>query len=86
MDGRVRHETISPQDVGLPAAPIEKLVASDLDHAAAMVRAVIEGTDTGPARNMALLNAAATLLVAGAVDSLKDGLARAADAISSGAA
>jgi anthranilate phosphoribosyltransferase len=86
VDGRVRHETISPPDVGLPPAPIEKLVASDLDHAAAMVRAVIEGTDTGPPRHMALLNAAATLLVAGTAGSLQEGLALAAQAIDSGAA
>jgi len=84
VDGRIEQETISPEAVGLPAAPIDSVVARDLDHAVAMVRGVLDGTETGPPRDMALLNAAATLLVAGAVESLQDGLARSAGAIDAG--
>jgi anthranilate phosphoribosyltransferase len=85
-DGRVERETISPRDLGLPAAETSDVVADDLEHAVAMVRDVIEGTEKGPPRDMALLNAAATLLVAGAVESLQAGRDRAAEAIDSGAA
>ncbi|MHC4082781.1 MAG: anthranilate phosphoribosyltransferase [Planctomycetota bacterium] len=85
-NGRTRRETISPKALGLAGADMNDLVAGDLDHAVEMVRQIIEGTDTGPPRDMALLNAAATLLVAGTVESLEDGLTRAAAAIDSGAA
>ncbi|MHC4219738.1 MAG: anthranilate phosphoribosyltransferase [Planctomycetota bacterium] len=86
VNGRLEHETISPGDLGLTPAKIENVVADDLDHAAAMVRGVIDGSETGPARDMALLNAAATLLVAGVVESLQEGVASAGEAIGSGAA
>jgi anthranilate phosphoribosyltransferase len=82
-DGRIEQETISPKELGLAPAGMDSLVARDLDHAVTIVRGIIEGTETGPPRDMALLNAAATLLVAGAVDSLDGGLTRAAEAIES---
>ena len=85
-DGRTRRETISPEKLGLARADMTDLVSRDLDHAVAIVRRIIDGTDTGPPRDMAILNAAATLLVAGLCPSLEDGLARAAEAIDSGAA
>jgi anthranilate phosphoribosyltransferase len=85
-EGKIRRETISPQKLGLARADVNNLVARDLDHAVLMVRKIIDGTDTGPPRDMAILNAAATLLVAGMVESIEDGLTRAADAIDSGTA
>jgi anthranilate phosphoribosyltransferase len=85
-DGQIRRETISPDELGLTKAGMDDLVARDLDHAVVMVREIIHGADTGPRRDMALLNAAATLLVAGAVESLEEGLVRAGNAIDSGAA
>ena len=85
-DGQTRPETISPEKLGLAKADMTDLVARDFDHAVAMVRQIIDGTDTGPPRDMAILNAAATLLVAGLAESLEDGLTRAVEAIDSGAA
>jgi anthranilate phosphoribosyltransferase len=88
--GRVREETISPEDAGLQRAPLETLKARDLEHAAGMLREILEGRGdagkTGPARDMTLLNAAATLVVAGAAASLREGAMLAAKAIDSGAA
>ena len=42
--------------------------------------------ETGPARDIVLMNAAAALLAAGAASSLKEGAALAAEAIGSGRA
>jgi anthranilate phosphoribosyltransferase len=85
-DGRIEHDTISPEALGLQRADMNSLVAADLDHAAAIVRDVIGGADKGPPRAMAVLNAAATVLVAGTAGSLQEGLARATEAVDSGAA
>jgi anthranilate phosphoribosyltransferase len=85
-DGAVTEEVISPREFGLEIAPMESVVARDLDHAAQMIREVIEGADRGPARDMALLNAAATLIVAGTAESFEEGLDQARRAIESGAA
>ncbi|MEE8460212.1 MAG: hypothetical protein V3S08_10065, partial [Phycisphaerales bacterium] len=58
----------------------------DLDHAAAMVRGVIDGSELGPARDMTLVNVAATLLVADAVESIEQGIDRAAETVDDGRA
>lgn len=83
-NGRVEEYRISPEAVGLEAAPREVVVARDLDHAAAMIREVLTGTEKGPARAMTLLNAAATLMVADLADDWADGVALAAATIDRG--
>ena len=84
--GQVREDEIDPEAMGLELAPREDVTARDLDHAAQMIRDVLQGKDRGPARSMTLLNAAAALLVGEVVDSMLQGIAAAADAIDSGAA
>ncbi len=86
QDGRITRETVEPQALGLTVAPLESVTARDLEHAACMVREVIEGVDQGPARDMTLLNAAATLVVADTAQSLEHGLQLSAQAIDSGRA
>src|SRR5690606_24251576 len=83
---QVREMMIDPRELGLANAPLEAVTAKDLEHAGRMILDVLTGADRGPARDMALLNAAAAILVAGWADSLVDGLARAAEAVDSGAA
>lgn len=87
-DGRVREETIKPEDAGLKRASLQQVTARDLEHAAKMMHDVLEGRDAGggAVRDMTLLNAAATLIAAGAAGSLRDGVQSAARAIDSGAA
>ena len=51
-----------------------------------IVRGVVEGKTGGALRDMALLNASATLLVADAVGSIEEGLVCAAESIESGQA
>lgn len=84
--GGLREEHIDPTALGLKPAPLAAVTARDLDHAAMMIRGVLDGGDRGPARDMTLLNAAATLLVAGKADSMRDGVAVAAAAVDRGAA
>lgn len=88
QDGQVREETIAPEDAGLKRASLGEVTARDLDHAAKMMRDVLNGTDegNGPVRDMTLLNAAATLVVAGVAESLREGAMIAAKTIDSGAA
>jgi len=86
QDGIVREELVDPGQLGLSLAPRQAVEARDLEHASRMIRDVIEGAAQGPPRDMTLLNAAATLLVADKVASLEEGLARAAEAIDTGKA
>ncbi|PZA12061.1 anthranilate phosphoribosyltransferase [Rhodopseudomonas palustris] len=84
-NGEITSFEISPEDAGLPRAPAEALKGGDAQANAVALRAVLEGMP-GPYRDVALLNAAATLVVAGRAKDLKEGVALGTQAIDSGAA
>jgi anthranilate phosphoribosyltransferase len=84
-DGAIRRFTIDPQELGLRLSQPEELRGGDPAHNAGALREVLDGART-PYRDIGVLNAAAALMVAGRVDSLQDGVARAAQAIDTGAA
>ena len=77
---------MTPEDFGIEAVEPEMLAGGEPEENAAVVRAVVEGTERGPARSAVLVNAAAAFVVADRADSLGDGVATAANAIDSGAA
>ncbi|MGP9810772.1 anthranilate phosphoribosyltransferase [Rhodopseudomonas sp. NSM] len=84
-NGEIKTFEISPEDAGLPRAPADALKGGDAEANAVALRAVLEGMP-GPYRDVALLNAAATLIVAGKAKDLKEGVALGAQSIDSGAA
>lgn len=85
LDGRVEQAVLDPTTLGLGLARIEDLGGGDAQESAAIVHAILSG-ESGPKREVVLLNAAAALEVAGRVDSLGSGLELAAATIDSGAA
>ena len=84
-DGAVNTFYIHPADVGLPKAAPEALRGADATENARIARDVLNGTAGAP-RDIVLLNAGASLLIAGAVPDLSTGVSRAAAALESGAA
>jgi anthranilate phosphoribosyltransferase len=84
-DGSVRGFTVTPEDAGLPRAPIAAIRGGDAETNAAAMLALLNGS-TGPYRDTVLLNAAAALIVAGRVADLRAGVAEAARSLNSGAA
>ncbi|MBT4038804.1 MAG: anthranilate phosphoribosyltransferase [Rhodospirillales bacterium] len=84
-DGKVTTFEVSPGDAGLPLASLDDLKGGDPEYNAAAVRALFDG-ETGPYRDIVLLNAAAALLVAEKVSDLKAGVAMAAASIDDGKA
>ena len=84
-DGKVRTFEIVPEDAGLRRAKPEALRGGDASHNAAALLDVLKGKP-GPFRDVAILNAAATLIVASKAGDLKEAAALAAKAIDSGEA
>ena len=84
-DGTVNTFYIHPSDVSLPKAVREDLRGGEPSDNARIARAVLEG-EAGPRRDIVLLNAGASLLIAGAADSLQQGIENAAAAIDHGRA
>jgi anthranilate phosphoribosyltransferase len=84
-DGAVTEFTVEAGDAGLPSAKRADLAGGTPDENAQILRALYAG-QTGPIRDIVLLNAAAALVVAGNAGSLRDGVALGAEAIDSGRA
>ncbi len=84
-DGAVRLFNITPEAVGLPRAALADLRGGDPTENSDAIRRLLAG-ETGAYRDIVLLNAAAAFLVAERVETLREGVERAANAIDSGAA
>jgi len=84
-DGEIRSFEISPEELGLPKVKPEALRGGDAATNAQAVEDVLKGKKT-PFRDVALLNAAAALVVAGKAKDLKAGLALATQSLDSGEA
>jgi len=83
--GAVHTFFIHPGEFGLTKASASDLLGGDAAENAAIVRGVLDGRRGAP-RDIVLFNAGAALLVADRVSSVREGIARAAEAIDSGAA
>jgi anthranilate phosphoribosyltransferase len=84
-NGKVRGFEIKPEDAGLPCAKPEALLGGDAQHNAKALLDVLKGK-AGPFRDVAVLNAAAALIVAGKAKELKEAAALAVQSIDSGEA
>ena len=77
--------TIEPKQFGFDVAPIEAIQVKDTAESKTRVESVL-ANETGPSRDIVILNAAAALYVSGVAPSLWDGVALARDCIASGKA
>ncbi|WP_395539549.1 anthranilate phosphoribosyltransferase [Neotabrizicola sp. sgz301269] len=83
--GEITEFDVHPEDAGLPAHPFEAIIGGTPEENAAAFCALLDGAP-GAYRDAVLLNSAAALVVADKAASLKEGVARAAESIDSGAA
>jgi anthranilate phosphoribosyltransferase len=82
-DAAISQFEVDPADLGLPRVERGALAGGDADRNAQVVHAVLDGKP-GPNRDIALLNAAAALVVAGLVPDLADGLEAARASVDDG--
>lgn len=79
-------EEVRPRDFGLQHAEVSDLTGGDAATNAAILEAILGGRDTGPKRDMVLLNAGAALACAGLADNMGDGIEIARGVIADGSA
>ncbi len=84
-NGTIRTFEVTPEDAGLTRSSPGSLKGGDADANAVALRSVLEGKPS-PYRDVALLNAAAALIVAGRARDLKEGVAISVKTLDSGAA
>jgi anthranilate phosphoribosyltransferase len=85
LDGSVREFTVDPAQLGLQVATADDLRGGDPDENADVIRRVLGG-EVGPHRDIVVLNAAAGLVVGGAVADIAAGIDVAGAAIDDGSA
>ena len=83
--GSVNTFYLHPADVGLAKGSAESLKGGDAGDNAAIARSVLAG-QPGPQRDIVLLNAGASLLIAGRASTIPEGIAMASEAIDTGRA
>jgi anthranilate phosphoribosyltransferase len=84
-NGMIRTFEVGPEDAGLSRAKPEALRGGDAEHNARALLDVLKGMPS-PFRDIAILNAAAALIVAGKAKDLKQGAMLAAKSIEAGEA
>jgi anthranilate phosphoribosyltransferase len=84
-DGTVTEYTLEPAQLGVKPCRLDEICCKAVEESAAIVRRVLDG-ETGPAREVVLLNSGAALYVSGHADSIEQGLQLAASSIDSGRA
>ena len=85
-DGRVREFTIDPAALGLAPGALEDLRGGDCQENAAILTAILDGTERGPRRDLVLLNAAAGFVITSLAPDLAAGLDLAQAQVESGRA
>ena len=77
---------IYPHDFGMKLATVESLQGGDAKENASILEAILSGSETGPKRDMVLLNAGAALTCAGLASDMHQAVEQSQELISNGAA
>jgi anthranilate phosphoribosyltransferase len=84
-NGGTEERFVNPWDLGLDDAPLAAIAGGTPRENAEIVRSVLAGKG-GPQRDVSVLNAAATIQVAGQAKDMPEGVQKAEESIDSGAA
>ena len=82
----IERRTVSAADAGLEAVDTDAFKGGDGEANAALILAILDGSEAGAPRDVVALNAGAALEVAGRADDLRGGVELALETIASGAA
>jgi len=84
-DGEIKSGTLSPSSLGFNTTDLESLKGGEPDENADIIWSIFNG-ETGPRRDIVILNAGAGIKVGGKAESLVDGVNLAQESIDSGSA
>jgi anthranilate phosphoribosyltransferase len=84
-DGEMSTYAVSPEDLGLARATLKEIQGGDARMNAQIITDILEG-ESGPRRDVVLLNAAGALLASSKVSGFAEGVKLAAESIDSGSA
>ena len=79
----VRRFMLIPEEVGLARHPLDSIVVESPEQSASLIRGVLNN-ESGPPRDIVLLNAGAALLLVGVARNLRSGIQLAAESLAAG--
>jgi anthranilate synthase/phosphoribosyltransferase len=85
-EGQLSEWTLDPVELGLTLCRPEELSGGTVEENARILLDILEGKDSGPRREVAVLNAAAAIYVGGRAETLAQALEPARDSLDSGKA
>ncbi|MHC4244554.1 MAG: anthranilate phosphoribosyltransferase [Planctomycetota bacterium] len=85
-DGQITSKELNPKELGIELADIEDLTVTDAKTSAAVLREILSGKESGPRKDIVILNAAAAIIAAGMADDFASAIKTAAESISTGKA
>jgi anthranilate phosphoribosyltransferase len=83
--GEIQRYTVAPEDFGVARAPIEGIRGGSPAENAAIMQSIFAG-ESGPRRDIVVINSAAALVAGGVAENFMEGAQLAAKTLSSGAA
>ncbi len=83
-EGQIASKELNPEDFGIALASIDELKVTDTKTSAKALRDILSGKETGPRKDIVILNAAAAIIAGGLADDFASAIAKAEDSISSG--
>jgi anthranilate phosphoribosyltransferase len=85
-DGQITKKDLNPKDLGMELADIKNLSVTDAKTSAAVVKDILIGKESGPSKDIVVLNAAAAIIAAGMADDFASAIKIAEASINEGKA
>ena len=85
-EGRITNKELNPRDLGIEPADIESLKVADARASAKVLRDILSGRQTGPGRDIVVLNASAAIIAGGLAGNFGSALKLAEASVSEGRA
>jgi anthranilate phosphoribosyltransferase len=85
-EGKVVRKELDPEDLGIALAGIDELKVTDSKTSAKVLRGIVTGKETGPRKDIVVLNAAAAIIAGQLADSFESAIKLAEASINDGRA
>jgi len=85
-EGQITNKELNPEDLGITLAGIDELKVTDAKTSAKVLRDILSGKESGPRKDIVILNAAAAIIVANLADDFESAIKMAEASVSEGKA
>lgn len=85
-ESQIVSKELNPKDLGFTSATIEHLKVTDAKTSAKVLRDILNGKETGPRKDIVVLNAAAAIIAANLADDFEPAIKMANDSVNEGKA